>query len=183
MYGLMFLNCVCVRIFWYRLQTTMVQWCIVFIYTHTCYLTLERRWMHHLNSPNSQGGEMAQRLRALALAEDGVWFPASIWQLTTIYNYSFRGSDILFWLASKGTWYVYVVDRNLCKQNTHTHNSIILVMVLNKINDSKISFIIKSKNYCFGTIKTKLILFRLENWYQYCKKKNLPSFFWYIVKA
>ena len=60
--------------------------------------------------------EMAQQLGALAaLAEDLVWFPEPTWRLTTILNFSSRGSNTLFWLP----WMFAYVDAVIYMQAKH----------------------------------------------------------------
>lgn len=124
----------CVRICRYRLQTTMVQRCILFIYTHPCLviLALERRCMHHLNSPNSHDWGDGSKVRSTCSCRTSGFesqHPNGSLQPSII---TVPGDLTPFLPASKGTRYVHVVDRNLCKQNTHTHNNIILIMVSKK---------------------------------------------------
>lgn len=52
------------------------------------------RWLRHLQ----MGMGLKRWLRALVdLAEDEVWFPASIWQLITTVTPILEGTDTLFW--------------------------------------------------------------------------------------
>ena len=61
---------------------------------------------------SNSGGtrELAQQLKVLALNQNQVRFPASTWQLATVYNSSSRGSNTLFWF-----------QRSLCTLDTYIH--------------------------------------------------------------
>lgn len=64
--------------------------------------------------------EMVQQLRArAALSQDVVWFPASLWQLTAIHNFSSGESDAFFWPPQ--TSGLQVVHRHTRRQSSQTH--------------------------------------------------------------
>lgn len=62
---------------------------------------------------------MAQQLKAFLFQRIWVQFPAPTYQLTTVYNTNYRGSDTLFWPPEVPG--MHMVQRHTCVQKLITH--------------------------------------------------------------